>query len=734
MHYILFFVLLVVPLAGCGGGGGGGPAATVPARSQWGLSSINADIAYRNIESVKGQAAEPGSGVTIGFIDSGIDKDHPAFAGKTVTEERLEGAADETGQGRYSHGTGVASVAAAVRPAGPDAVPGVASGADIAMFAIPTSISSGNYRPKSLAGLAGADDDWAKNVSDVLNWRDGNRKVDILNLSVGYSGIIDSYSEQNLRANFGDAIAAMAQGPGDKTIFVWAAGNAHNRTCLPADLPQCENERVNAVSVEVLPGLAARISELRGHTLAVVALRPASGSNPEQIAGFSNRCGIAVDYCIAAPGQSVEIAYFGPDSGSVVRDFRPKDGTSFAAPMVAGGLALLKQLFRDQLFNTALVERLLETADNSGIYADRAIYGRGKMDLGAATSPVGVLSVPVSGQQGGPALLQSTRFQPGAAFGDGLTRSLASREIMALDDLGAPFWFRLGGFAPAGKGPPVSARLRGFLAAGPAWQSPMTGTRLAAGGAGPRLGAAPAWLQVGFLETRAHAGGHLALAEGAFTTAFAGQGGLAAAAFTTEGTPARTGAAGATLMWRPAHSPLGVQAGWVGEPRALLGSVGGGAFGTLGGHTAFVGVEGHAEVGRWRMSAGAEFGVVQPETGDGVIAGMSPLSTSAFGLHAGTAPADWGAVRFSVSQPLRVERGRARLIVPAARTKAGAVVHRAVRADLAPSGRQIDVAGVWSRRLAMGELRLGGVWSYRPGHRKAAEPEVTLLAGWRWGF
>ena len=58
MHYILFFVLLVVPLAGCSGGGGGGNHASP--RSQWGLSSINADIAYRNIESVKGPAAEPG--------------------------------------------------------------------------------------------------------------------------------------------------------------------------------------------------------------------------------------------------------------------------------------------------------------------------------------------------------------------------------------------------------------------------------------------------------------------------------------------------------------------------------------------------------------------------------------------------------------------------------------------------------------------------------------------------
>ena len=42
------------------------------------------------------------------------------------------------------------------------------------------------------------------------------------------------------------------------------------------------------------------------------------------------------------------------------------------------------------------------------------------------------------------------------------------------------------------------------------------------------------------------------------------------------------------------------------------------------------------------------------------------------------------------------------------------MLHRSVRIDLAPSGRQIDVAGQWSGALARGELRLGGVWSYRP--------------------
>ena len=62
------------------------------------------------------------------------------------------------------------------------------------------------------------------------------------------------------------------------------------------------------------------------------------------------------------------------------------------------------------------------------------------------------------------------------------------------------------------------------------------------------------------------------------------------------------------------------------------------------------------------------------------------------------------------------------------------MLYRQVPADLTPSGRQIDVAGQWSSPLGGGELRLGGVWSYRPGHRRAADPEATLLAGWRRAF
>ena len=99
-------------------------------------------------------------------------------------------------------------------------------------------------------------------------------------------------------SNFGQAIATMAQADAEeKTILVWAAGNAHGDPCA-ASTDHCENGEINAVSVEVLPGLVARIEELQGHSIAVVALRPDG-----EIADFSNRCGIAADYCIAAPGE-----------------------------------------------------------------------------------------------------------------------------------------------------------------------------------------------------------------------------------------------------------------------------------------------------------------------------------------------------------------------------------------------------------------------------------------------
>lgn len=176
-------LLALLFLAGCGVGGGGGPegipvhggdrvtpkefkeAASAGAResredpgfqNQWGLTHIRADEAYGNLSALLGPDAEPGAGVTIGIMHAGIDLLHPAFDGKNVTETFLEGAVDETGEESISFGTGVASAAAGVKTGEEDIPHGVAWGADIAMFAIPTITVTG-VPPDPLTRLASAD-------------------------------------------------------------------------------------------------------------------------------------------------------------------------------------------------------------------------------------------------------------------------------------------------------------------------------------------------------------------------------------------------------------------------------------------------------------------------------------------------------------------------------------------------------------------------------------------------
>ena len=301
-----------------------------------------------------------------------------------------------------------------------------------------------------------------------------------------------------------------------------------------------EEGTIDAASVEMLSGLPVWIPELRGHSIAVVAVREGAGSDRRPgITSFSNRCGIAAEWCVAAPGHSVRVAIFGEINGSAgTRGIGNANGTSYAAPMVAGGLAIMKQLFRDQLSNTDLVERLFRTADKEAPYSDTAIYGQGLMDLGSATVPVGVPVLTMGETAMGAGVdVQVSSIMTGQAFGDGLTRSLAGQEIAAFDRLGAPFWYRLSDFAYRDPGPTMSRHLD-TLFAGPRlswrrsdWQpSPRPAWN---GALAPRNSRA---FRSGFgvLNRIVDAdGGHLSLAEDALTLDLESSMGLTASTFST---------------------------------------------------------------------------------------------------------------------------------------------------------------------------------------------------------
>ncbi len=717
--------------------------------NQWGLEAINADEAYAHLELLKGSDVVPGQGVTVGFIDTGIEEDHPLFGGSTISETFLPGATDELG-GRSSHGTAVASVVGAdqthLQPANRRlGFQGIAWGADLKMFAIPLGSPPPRnrvYIPRSLNSLSQIDADYAQMFNTVLA-----QDMDILNLSFATSGLIENYDTQAIRNSFGQTIDALAQaGASEKIILVWAAGNDHGRACTPGS-DNCDgNNRtdsdgnpagsLDASSVGIFAGLAARITELQGHSIAAVAV-----DEHGTIAHFSNRCGAAKDWCIAAPGVDVKVAYFGPIEGTPgERRIGTSSGTSLAAPMVSGGLALMKQQFRDQLSNTALVRRLFATANKGGQYANTAIYGQGMMDLGAATAPIGHTTVSLGPTvDGAGADLRTTSLRLGGAFGDGLGRSLASQEIVAFDDLGAPFWFKLSNFTGVTGGPSSLIRLRELTAQNTVTRR--TARRLttfrpdqAGGSVEQDLGYAT--LRFGFRERPAGAlGGHFALANNATTLTLTGFNGMTVTAFTASEFTGRSPTSGLALSWRPFHVPVSFRAGWLAEQETLLGTTATGAFGRLSADAAMTGIETGFEIGRWQLAADAEIGTARPRLHSGIMNRLSSLMTSAFTFNATRGLGKNGLIRLSLSQPLRVEGGRAALFIPIGRTRDGTVLRQQVSANLIPSGRQIDVsAQVYHSFGNQNELRFDATWIHNPGHHARAKPALSALACWQFAF
>ena len=720
--------------------------------SRWSLRAVNVPEAWAHLEVARGEE-RPGSGVTVGVIDTGIDFGHPVFteavAAGEVTEEFLLGAADETGA-ETSHGTAVAGIIAG-RSNPMDTVPytGIAPYAALRVFAIPLGDPLPRDRPipaATLSGLAAGDEDYASLYQEV-----GSRDLDVLNLSFGVPGSIENYDDvPALRDALGGLIEALAQADReDKAILVWAAGNYHGSLCRPGSTDDCIGDTetdylgrpaglLNSSSPDLYAGLVARIEELRGHSIAVVAIEEgveigedgeeARTGVPGEIASFSSRCGIAADWCIAAPGSDVLSAYFGPGQGHAVRDYGRWRGTSFAAPMVTGGLALMKQMFRDQLRHDELVTRLFRTADKTGIYADRAVYGQGLVDLDTALSPVGVpgFAAGATVAAGGTPVARS-RLSLGRAFGAGSASGLAGREIAAFDALGAPFWYDLGGLVARPEPPSAGARLREFIAAPSIdrWDPE------------PDAGTAPAEPRVGFGHLPGGAGaGHALLAPNALSLTWGRPGGVVATAFTSEGDDHRDArpASGALVSWRAADAPLGLRAGWLGERHSMLSATAKGAFGDLAADSFFVGFDLHHRAGGWRFGGGPEIGLARPRARGGIIAGVEPLATSAFTLHASRPTAGGGMLQVSLAQPLRVEGGDAALSVPVGRTRDRAVVRERLSADLAPAGRQLDLSVRWERPLAGGALRLGTVATRHAGHDAGARPQLSFLAGWRVSF
>lgn len=622
---------LTFGLSACGGGGGGtefiselGPSEPLPLSEQQatlGTELINAHSAYsRNLT---------GQGVIIGYYEQAIDKSNPELAGKIIDNRY-----DEIEPGTYDnvlatleeateHATQLATVAVGKRD--DRGVHGIAYGSKLEFVALKnTAFNRQTARQFDLAGRGEIPlRDVQSNTAQAINYLSARTPIAFTALT----GIGDSTeltpAEAEQIADFTGQLTALRQAStaaSAKTIWVFPTGN---------------RSKSNPDTEGYLP---VHFPELRSHVVAAVAV-----DETGVIADYSNRCGNAGDFCIAVPGEH--------QVPNVANGYSHVSGTSPAAATVAGALAILKQAF-PSIGNDEILQRLYSTADKSGHYADRSIYGQGLVDLDTATRPVGTLHLMTDGDIGGQSFSATqSSIYTAAPFGDSF-QVFKGRPVMLLDRLNAPFFSEISAFVPVQS---IDYSRRHLDDLFDRLQSPVPA---------PSANQISEWMRMAGIRMNFDSVS-LAFSEDSRT----------ALSKTFSVFPKRIGS---TLTLAALH-----------EPDSVLGTRTEGAFGHQRSASLAAQLHKQRKLLGWNTAASIAASLTSVHASGGIIRSASPVLASSLALTA-QRQTEFGVLHASVTQPLRIEAGHVRVRYPSARTPDRQVVYQSFQADLAPSGRQLD--------------------------------------------
>jgi type VII secretion-associated serine protease mycosin len=273
-------------------------------------------------------ALATGAGVTVAVIDSGVDREHPQLVGRVDPGADFLDPGGDGGADCAGHGTGVASIIAAVPQAGV-AFRGLAPGARV----LPVRVSEQQVVDGRESGRTVSAAEFAR----AIRWA-VDHDADVLNLSV-----VLYADDPAVRAAVGHAVAR-------DVVVVAAAGNLHDSG----------DPRPYPAAYEGVLGVGAIGSDGRR-------------------ADFS-QTGPYVD--LVAPGGEVLMA--APGQGH-----RRAEGTSYAAPFVAATAALVRQ-YRPELTAGEVARRLLATADPAPGEGSGGGYGAGVLNPYRAVTETGV--------------------------------------------------------------------------------------------------------------------------------------------------------------------------------------------------------------------------------------------------------------------------------------------------------------------------------------------------------
>lgn len=332
-----------------GAGAGSNLVSVDHGASQWWFRALDLSSVHA--------AGFTGLGVRVGVIDTVIDAGHGDLAGQVVESWVLRAGkvrASRPGElvSSSGHGTHVSSIIAGNSDG--FGVTGVAPDADLVVMEIP--------------GLDGSEDVSAKDIVRALRYVAG-RDVGVINLSLGFGvGFVTSPRDREL------VCQAVGDVSAEGVVVVVSAGNsgdALNEEMFPASCPDAIS--VGAVDNE----LASTYWSSYDRTVSLTA----PGGN---ISGAMDR----------SLGAGAMLVNFQIESHPVIA----MDGTSMAAPVVAGVAALVRQA-NPGLSVGEVRDLLLETALDRGGPGFDLRYGFGVVDPAAAlglpggTHPVASLDI-----------------------------------------------------------------------------------------------------------------------------------------------------------------------------------------------------------------------------------------------------------------------------------------------------------------------------------------------------
>ena len=373
-----------------------------------------------------------GKGSIVAVADTGYDTDHTEFDGQVLDTKDYYGNGIQDNHGHGSHVLG--TILAKKDGTG---MHGMAYDAKAVVIKI------GDQRSVSLDDAASGLS-WAADQGAIVGNLSANRNYDswfrgnVQSLTDGtYQAPIQYNGNNEKVVDYSDGMYV-----GQMTSDIW-------KDATDKGLVLVNSAGNQGLEYSAMPGWFATETDADGNLLlgGKVLIVGSYNFNANNLDSWTNKaghlCRVVVDnactdthktsdFYVLAPGNT----YSTDNNGS----YNNMSGTSMAAPIVTGQVAVLHQMW-PHMKGENLVKLVTTTANKDITGYDVNIHGQGIVDFDEATKPQGAIGIPTTGRVDGGTSSISNTYATGSAS---VQSVLSDLQIMVIDDFDRDYYMNLG--------------------------------------------------------------------------------------------------------------------------------------------------------------------------------------------------------------------------------------------------------------------------------------------------